>query len=196
MLNMDGKKWQSIFCQSNSIYLFLIEVSQSLLDYLNQKNTAIENTFSKALFSNPLFDSYHNNLCDIDKDQNIIQLFEKSKDFLNNIYIITDYRDLSLGLKSRDEYENELRHEIENYINDLDTFINLDRHELKSTQIRDSFIDDLDLIKNKLRIDGNLFDAEKALLYWKDVIDDIILQKTLVDIRFNQIICILKKGMR
>ena len=176
-------KWQKQFPDSHNLSIFLLEIADCINSYLIDSNMNFVTNFASVCQSNPLFLS---RMCHSSKeniDQNQI-FFETTQDFLNSLYILSDYMECACHDKSLEEYKKEVKQVIKKYLGKI--LILLDQITLSEHAIVTStFFEDCQEIIIKLKNNNNLSEAEKSLLAWKDAIPDIVVQNALINLHFS-----------
>lgn len=169
------KEFNDLNVSLNNTNTFLLDISLPIINYLIHKNNNFEELFGQACRSNRRFASKT-----LEAD-----LFEKTNDFLA---CMTDTGGCSCHDRNWAAFHQEIVESLHEYCLFLLASVDKNDFNAKLITLSPDFGDDYTAIENRLaesRID--LAQAEKAVLYWQGAVSDIVMQESILQLRYGYI---------
>ena len=169
---------------------FFLDISVPIIEWLHGSSNIrlLESAFHSTCYANRLFASNSRSnpsLALTDDTQE--QIFELTQHFLYTLDLLSAYAAYDYPKKMYDpEINSALKEYVEHLLHciDLNNFDEAMIHAHVSQDFRDEYKNNLHLLFAKSM---ELPAAEKSLLYWKDAIPDLLLQKALLNLRYSYI---------
>lgn len=153
----------------NNKNTFLLDISAVLISYLMHKNNDFEKKFRDVCVNSPYAG-------------------DEAENFLSNMYCISEYIDCRCHDKSWQDFHKEIALPLYEYCMGLLRLVDEKTFEENCMKNYSNFFEDYKLIKEDLLANNiDLVAAEQSLLYWQEALSDIIMQETMVTLRYSYI---------